>query len=590
MLFNLIGSLGLFLLGMWLMTEGLKMAGGKALQNILGKWTSSRQRGLATGVGITALVQSSSAVTVATIGFVNAGLMSFQQALWVVFGSNVGTTFTAWIVTFFGFTISIDAYTFPLIGIGAALRIFSPYERGKALGMALAGFGLLFMGIDSLQESFSHHAHEINIEAIINKSSHTTLLALVIGFTLTLLTQSSSAAIAIILTAVASGVSGIEIAAAAVIGANIGTTSTALLSTIGATANAKRLALAHVAFNIITAIVAFMIMPLFLSEVFFLTDMLGSETNMMLMLAIFHTSFNVLGIIVIWPLEPYLSKLLLKLFREPGLKKTPSTHLDNNVATIPDFAIEAMKLELADIINSTSKLLLPTELQTTMNAEQIHELEHKLDALEAFVALTFKSELTQNQATLLTTGLSSSYYLKNACKTFHDSIEQYQASKASSPFAEQELKLWFHYVNENMQLIQTQSSVQAELSLQTLKENYQTAKMKLLKAAISKKIAPDILDNALQAASLSRRFIEQMSQAYAAFEMLNHNDPAPTENTASKENDTENSTEKNTEIPATETPSTETPSTETPSTETPSTESTSDASLTQNEISPEKQP
>src|SRR5690606_31198883 len=157
MLFNLIGSLGLFLLGMWLMTEGLKLAGGKALEHVLGTWTSSRRRGLATGISITALVQSSSAVTVATIGFVNAGLMSFSQALWVVFGSNVGTTLTAWIITFFGFSLNIDAYTFPLIGIGAALHIFSPYQRGKALGMALAGFGLLFMGIGSLQENFSQH-------------------------------------------------------------------------------------------------------------------------------------------------------------------------------------------------------------------------------------------------------------------------------------------------------------------------------------------------------------------------------------------------------------------------------------------------
>lgn len=542
MFFNLVGSLGLFLLGMWLMTEGLKLAGGKTLKNILSQWTSNRHRGLATGIGITALVQSSSAVTVATLGFVNAGLMSFQQALWVVFGSNVGTTFTAWIVTFFGFSISIDAYTFPLIGIGAALRIFSPYDRGKALGMALAGFGLLFMGIDSLQENFSQHAQNINIESILNKSSHTISLALAIGFLLTLLTQSSSAAIAIILTAVASGISGIEIAAAAVIGANIGTTSTALLAAIGATANAKRLALAHITFNIITAIVALSILPLFLKEVMLLANFIVSDVNMMLMLAIFHTSFNVLGIFIIWPLEPYLSKFLLKLFQEHDTKKMPATHLDTNVASVPDFAIQAMKLELEDVIRATSKLLLPSEQQTAMNTEKLHELEHTLDSLEAFVALTFKSELTQKQATLLTAGLSSSYYLKNACKTFHDSIEQFQVSKASSAFAEQELKQWFHHVNENKQIIYSQTSAQAEVSLQTLKEQYQTTKMKLLQAAIRKKIAPDILDSALLAASLSRRFIEQLSQAYSAFEILNNNHDTSDENTNSETNTSQTET------------------------------------------------
>lgn len=523
MILNLLGSLGLFLLGMWLMTEGLKLAGGKALKNILGKWTLNRQRGLATGIGITALVQSSSAVTVAIIGFVNAGLLSFQQALWVVFGSNVGTTFTAWLVTFFGFTVNIEAFTFPLIGIGAAMRIFFPYERGKALGMAIAGFGLLFMGIGSLQETFSQHAQDINVENILNASSHSTLLALVIGFLLTLLTQSSSASIAIILTAVASGISGFELAAAAVIGANIGTTSTALIATVGATANAKRIALAHIAFNVITAAVALAILPVFLSGVSSLAQFITQDVSMMLMLSIFHTGFNVLGIMIMWPLEPLLTKQLFKLYQKPAARNWPTTYLDPNVATIPDLAIRAVKLELAEIINTTSKLLLPTEQQAAINTDHLHNIEQKLDALEEFIAMTFKSELTQNQAALLTAGFSTSYYLKNACQTFHDSVGQYQASKAVSPFAEKQLNLWFQYVNDNNQLIFKQSNTQAEQSLITLKEYYQTTKLKLLKAAISKKIAPDILDNALQAASLSRRFIEQMSQAYLAFDAFNQN-------------------------------------------------------------------
>lgn len=524
MFFNLIGSLGLFLIGMWLMTEGLKLAGGKALEHLLGQWTSNRRRGLATGIGITALVQSSSAVTVATIGFVNAGLMPFRQALWVVFGSNVGTTLTAWIVTFFGFTVSVDAYTFPLIGIGAALHIFAPYERGKSLGMALAGFGLLFMGIGSLQESFIQHAHEINLDMLSNTGFLTTLLALGIGFLLTLLTQSSSAAIAIILTSVAGGISGIEIAAAAAIGANIGTTSTALIATIGATANAKRLAGAHLAFNAITALAALIILPFFLQMVSLLIETRNTQLNLMLMLAMFHTGFNILGLLIMWPLEPYLSKRLLSFFKkDPLSRKTRSLHLDPNVAAIPDLAIRAMTLELERVIKTTNHLNLPTGQITSLNMDKVKTLESQLDMIEEFIALSFKSEITENQANLLTAGLSTCYHLKNAYKTFANSIKEFEGSKAASSFAGMELEQWFAYVNESTQTFHETDHERAQQSMQALQEQYQSVKSKLFKASSNKTLAPDILDTALQAASYSRRFIEQLAQAYKAFQQLSAN-------------------------------------------------------------------
>ena len=311
---TLIGALGLFLLGMWMMTEGLKLAGGQALKRLLGKWTSTRMKGIASGILVTALVQSSSAVTVATIGFVNTGLMSFSQSLWVIFGSNVGTTFTAWIVTIFGLKVDIGGFTYLMIGVGAILRVFAPRERGKALGMAVAGFGILFLGISELQSAFSGFADSPLFSELLAGGKHQVILGLVAGIVLTVLTQSSSAAIALVLTALASTLINLETAAAAVIGANVGTTSTAMISVIGATANAKRLAVAHLAFNLLTGVVAFLILPLFLQLVLFIAKVgyLGTEPT--IILAIFHTLFNVMGVLLMWPITARLVVLLQRLF------------------------------------------------------------------------------------------------------------------------------------------------------------------------------------------------------------------------------------------------------------------------------------
>lgn len=151
---SLLGGLGLFLLGMTMLTDGLKLAAGRALERMLEAWTRTWLHGLFTGVLLTALVQSSTAMTVAAIGFVNAGLLSFTSALWVVFGSNFGSTVTGWLVAWLGFKLKIDAFALPFIGIGMALKLTGEGSRRGALGMAVAGFGLLFLGIDMLKQGF----------------------------------------------------------------------------------------------------------------------------------------------------------------------------------------------------------------------------------------------------------------------------------------------------------------------------------------------------------------------------------------------------------------------------------------------------
>ncbi|MDE1464044.1 Na/Pi cotransporter family protein [Spartinivicinus poritis] len=515
MIFNLVGSLGLFLLGMWLMTEGLKLAGGRALEQLLAKWTSNRQRALFSGILITGLVQSSSAVTVATIGFVNAGVLTFQQTLWVVFGSNVGTTLTAWIVTLFGFTVKIDAFAFPLVGIGAGLRIFFPHERGKALGMALAGFGLLFMGIDALKENFSGYANQIDITSILSESGHETLWGLFIGFLLTLLTQSSSAAIAIILTAVASGVAGVHVAAAAVIGANVGTTSTALIASLGATVNAKRLAWAHVVFNMLTAVVALAMLPLFWLMVTWLADFTGTESNLTTLLAIFHTLFNLLGVVLMWPIEPYLSRFLLSRYNKP-VKAHFKSHLDANIATVPDLAVRAMVLELNLLLEEVGQF----NFTHGKKQEEIQQVKSRIEQVNVFISLLLKSTLAKEQGEIVTDGLSIAYRLHNACKLYAEAVFLYQSISSSKLATVERLHQWLGAVDQVSHILHHCDRELDQEQLAGLIEKYNVLKKQLFAAVVGEKVEIHTVDVSLQIASLGRRFIEQMSQANSIYKNL----------------------------------------------------------------------
>lgn len=342
----LLGGLGLFLLGMALMTDGLKIAAGDALRSILGAWTRTRARGLVAGAFITAAVQSSSAVTVATIGFVNAGLLTLSQAIWVVFGANIGTTMTGWLVSQIGLKLDWGALALPLIGLGmiAGLALKNRPRFGGA-AQAAAGFGLFFLGVGLLQQAFSGLTPQIAALALDDAGLAGIAAFLVLGIILTTLTQSSSAAMAIVLTASSGGALPLQLAAAAVIGANIGTTSTALLATIGATPAAHRVAMAHVAFNGVTAIGALALLPVMLWASEGVLDGAHLVDDTPGRLAAFHTIFNLLGIILIWPLAPRLTAWLSTLYRSEEEVLARPDHLDANLAGTPSLALRALVLE-----------------------------------------------------------------------------------------------------------------------------------------------------------------------------------------------------------------------------------------------------
>lgn len=343
---SLAGGLGLFIVGMGMMTDGLKLAAGEALRTLLERWTRSALRGLVAGILITAIVQSSTAVTVATVGFVNAGLLTLSQAVWVIFGTNVGTTMTGWLVALVGIKVDVGALALPLVGAGAALRLAARGRGGPAgIGQALTGFGLFFLGINILQQGFAGLTDLVPTLDAATTGWREILIFLVLGIALTQVTQSSSAAIAIALTASAGGAIPLMLAAAAVIGTNVGTTTTAFVAAIGATAAAKRVASAHILFNLLTGVLALALLVPLTSLASGLVRLAGLVDDVPAKLAVFHTLFNLLGVALMWPLgRPLVAFLETRFVSQTELTARPQ-HLDDTVLAMPTLALRALVLE-----------------------------------------------------------------------------------------------------------------------------------------------------------------------------------------------------------------------------------------------------
>lgn len=342
----LLGGIGLFLLGMWLMTDGLKRVAGGALRQILANWTRTTARGILAGTALTALVQSSSAVTVAAVGFVNAGLLSLKQVVGVIYGSNIGTTVTGWIVALTGVQVKLDAYALPLVGLGMLLRISGPTTLRGAYGQALAGFALFLLGVQALKMNFAGLAGQVDFAALPVEGWRATILYFGIGVGLTILIQSSSATTAITIAAAAAGIVPVPLAALVVIGADIGTSSSAAFAAIGATANARRAAACHVLFNLATATFALVALYPLLELSAGLQEFLGLPAGPAVELAVFSTVFNVLGVLLMLPFTGAMARFLERRFASPEEGLARPQHLDENLLEVPALAVHGITLEV----------------------------------------------------------------------------------------------------------------------------------------------------------------------------------------------------------------------------------------------------
>ena len=382
LLADILGGIGLFLIGMIIMTEGLKQIAGKSIRTSLMAYTRSPYSGALWGAISTSILQSSSAVTVATVGFVRAGLMTFSHSLGVIFGANIGTTITGWLVLLLGFKLKLGAIVLPIIFCGALLRLFAKPQIA-AIGFTIAGFGLIFTGITTLQDSMFGLREFFEFEHLSVNTLPEKLIVLCFGLVFTLITQSSSAGIAATLAALFSGLIEFEQAAILVIGMDIGTTFTALLATTGASISAKRTGYSHVIYNLLIGTSAlFLIAPYIWLWENLTSDVI--EQHKEIALVAFHSSFNTLGVLILLPFSQQFANLIEHLIKS----ENPSVleQLDDSLLTQPslalDLSLEPLKHQFISLLETCASLLHDNYLGQKSKLTKLHV---EIDATLSFI-------------------------------------------------------------------------------------------------------------------------------------------------------------------------------------------------------------
>ena len=340
---KLLAGLGIFLFGMLLIEESVKALSGRAFRRIIRVYTNGRLRSIGSGALVTALLQSSSAVSLMVLAFVGAGVMNMENAIGVIMGSNIGTTLTAWIIATIGFKIKIESLALPFIGVGAlGLIFFKPASKPFQVIKLLMGFGFLFLGLDFMKVSVESFTQTFSLEQF---PHYGLWFYLLVGTLITALMQASAATIAIVLTALSTGLITFNIGAAMVIGANIGTTITVLLGAIGGVQAKKRVSLSHLIFNIVTGAVAFLGLPALVWVVSIFVDI---RSDSLMGLALFHTLFNILGVVLFIPFLGPFSRLLTRIY--PDYKTILTVYLDQTPPEITDAATAALRKETGHLL------------------------------------------------------------------------------------------------------------------------------------------------------------------------------------------------------------------------------------------------
>ncbi|QOY54730.1 Na/Pi cotransporter family protein [Candidatus Sulfurimonas marisnigri] len=376
-----IGGLGLLLLGIVVMTDSLRILAGAAMRSALMRFTHSPLSGALTGSITTTILQSSSATTAAAVGFVGAGLITYSESLGIIFGANIGSTVTGWIVVLLGFKLNLSSIMMLFVFIGVLLRLFAK-KRLATFGYALAGFSLIFIGIATMQQGMSGFTNLITPEQLPSDTFIGRLQLISIGIIFTIITQASSAGVAVALSALFAGTINFEQAAALVIGMDVGTTVTAALATIGQSIEARRTGFSHVIYNILTAVGAVFLITPFTMVIgnFFPTAI---SENAEISLVAFHTTFNILGLMIILPFTNNFASLMTKLI--PEKKSLYTNTLDTQLLEQPSMALTAVQntvyTEIIALLSHINAILGDTQSKRA----DLVQLQKALDKTHTYI-------------------------------------------------------------------------------------------------------------------------------------------------------------------------------------------------------------
>jgi len=374
MVTSLFGGMGMFLYGMEMMSDGMKIAAGNKMRSVLEKLTSNRLLAVGVGAFVTMVIQSSSATTVMLVSFVNSGLLSFVQGLGVILGSNIGSTITAQIVAF-----KVTDYALILIAVGAMTALFSKKDSTKNIGLVILGFGLLFYGMKVMSDTMKPLRTNPTFNSILT-SFENPFMGILAGAAFTALIQSSSATTGIVITLASGGSITLEAGIPLIFGANVGTCVTALLAGLNASREAKRVAIAHVTFNFIGVGLFVFWIPTFAEWISQTSD------NIPRQIANAHTIFNVLATVVFIPFTPLVARLIIKYFPDDkvdrDISKPAVMHLDDNVFSTPAVAITNAQAEIRGVVGLLERVV-GSVAKPFISTDPLHDIEDNEEDFEA---------------------------------------------------------------------------------------------------------------------------------------------------------------------------------------------------------------
>lgn len=433
------GGLGMFIYGMQLMADGLQKSAGAKTRNLLAILTNNRIVGVLVGALITAIIQSSSATTVMVVGFVNAGLMNLSQAIGVIMGANIGTTMTGWLVSMseWGSFFKPDFFAPLLLVAGTAIMLFSKTERTRQFSSILVGFGILFIGLNTMSGAIAPYSDEPIFYQAFTVIGSNPLFGLLVGAVVTAVIQSSSASMGILQTLAFNGVVNWGSAAFIALGQNIGTCVTALISCIGAHRNAQRAAMLHLLFNIIGSILVGTAVWIF----FMINPAISHATVSGTSLALFHTGFNIATTVLLFPFANVLVKMSERLIPDHGeMVEKKYMHLDKRMLMGPSFAFDAIRQEiihmgtlaLENISFSRDVLVNPDHFaKMEENEQKIDEYQKELASyLEKFDASTLppREQVEMQHAMLMINHIER---ISDYCMNIRDSAKDMLDEKMS---------------------------------------------------------------------------------------------------------------------------------------------------------------
>ena len=370
---SLFGGLGMFLYGMEMMSDGMKIAAGNKMRSVLEKLTSNRFLAVGVGAFVTMVIQSSSATTVMLVSFVNSGLLTFVQGLGVILGSNIGSTITAQIVAF-----KVTDYALALVAIGALTALFSKKDSNKNIGFVILGFGLLFYGMKVMSDTMKPLRSNPTFNDILI-SLENPFMGILAGAAFTALIQSSSATTGIVITLASGGSITLEAGIPLILGANVGTCVTALLAGLNASREAKRVAIAHVTFNLLGVALFCFWIPTFAEFISQTSD------NIPRQIANAHTIFNILATVVFIPFTPLVGKLIIKYFPDENIyrdiSKPKVMHLNDDVLDTPTVAISNAQAEIRGVIGLLERVV-GSVAKPFISNDSLHDIEDEEEDFE----------------------------------------------------------------------------------------------------------------------------------------------------------------------------------------------------------------